>query len=207
MVVVLEGVSASAHRHLFDAMFEDRKKLFIDLLKWNIPALADRFEMDAFDSEDAIYLIALDDNGGHAGSMRLLPTIRSHILGQLFPSLCDGPVPADPSTFEITRLCLPARHSARERLAIRNRLISAMVDHALKIGIDRLTGVVEASFLTKVLAMGWRARKLGHTQRLDRSLLGAFEIRVDRNVPIQLAATGIYVPGTIAPAPAEQVAA
>src|SRR3546814_13100041 len=75
------------------------------------------------------------------GSLRLLPSNKPHILSELFPELCPAGVPTGPTTYEVTRLCLPVRHGAAERLRIRNALITAMVDHALTNGITRLTGV------------------------------------------------------------------
>ena len=207
MIVVLEGVERASHQRLFDTMFEDRKKLFVDLLGWNVSVIADRFEIDAYDGDDALYLIALDGDERHAGSMRLLPTHRPHILGELFPCLCDEPVPADPSTFEITRLCLPARYDARQRLATRNALISAMVDYALANGIDRLTGVVEASFRAKILAMGWRCRPLGPARKMAGAKLGAFEIIVKADTPALLVPNGIYSPGSSEPRSGKRIAA
>src|SRR3546814_2235788 len=74
-------------------MFEARKRVFIDLLKWDIPALAGRFELDHFDDVDATYLIVTDADGEHLASARLLLTTRPALLDSLFPELVDGPVP------------------------------------------------------------------------------------------------------------------
>lgn len=207
MIAVIKGNACLDHRRALDMMFEDRKRLFVDLLGWNVPVVAGRFEVDHFDDEHAIYLVEIDRAGGHAGSMRLIPSERPHILDSLFASLCKAGVPVSSSTVEITRLCLPARHGATERLAIRNRLISAMVDYALGAGIDALTGVVEMRFLTQVLAMGWRCEPLGAPQRIHGRLLGAFRISVDADTPARLVATGIYVSATIASASARARAA
>ncbi len=183
----------------FDLMLEDRKRLFVDLLGWNIAPADGRYEVDQFDGDRVAYLVAHDHDEPHLGSMRLLPSTGPHILADLFPDLCDGAIPRGPETYEITRLCLPARHGARRRLAIRHRLISAMVDHALATGITRMTGVVEASFLEQVLVMGWRAVPLGRPQRIGGALLGAFLIEIDRSTPERLAANGIYTVGALRP--------
>lgn len=180
-----------------DLMLEDRKRLFVDLLGWNIATTASRFEIDQFDGGSAIYIVASDQAEPHLGSMRLLPTTQPHILSELFAALCDAPPPRDPQISEVTRLCLPARHGARRRLAIRHRLISAMVDHALATGIERMTGVVEASFLEQVLVMGWRAVPLGPPRRIEGALLGAFLIEIDQTTPDRLAANGIYTSGAL----------
>src|SRR3546814_10173185 len=63
------------------AMFTARKQVFIDLLKWDLPALDGRFEIDQFDTPDARYLILLDpDDLRHRASARLLPTSAPHLL-------------------------------------------------------------------------------------------------------------------------------
>jgi acyl-homoserine lactone synthase len=166
-------------------------------LNWDVPVIEGRFEKDRFDDHEATYLIALDKERAHAGSMRLLPTTKSHILSELFPALCEGAIPHGPDTFEITRLCLPTRHGALKRLTIRNALISAMVDHTLERGIDTLTGVVEASFLEKILNMGWRCKPLGPPERAQGTTLQAFRIDIRRDTPELLSANGIYLSGTI----------
>ncbi len=174
------------------AMFEDRRRLFVDLMRWRVPTVAGRYEIDRFDGGQAVYIAETDGRGGHRGSLRLLPSLHPHILGDLFAALCDGPVPRGPDIWEITRLCLPARLGAPERLAVRNRVISAMVDHALDVGIAAFTGVVRPAFRDSILAMGWDAAPLGPSRDCDGMSLGAFRIAIDRETPARLAATGIY---------------
>lgn len=174
------------------AMFVDRRRLFIDLMRWQVPIVAGRYEIDRYDGDQAVYVAETDEQGGHRGSLRLLPTSQPHILGDLFSQLCEGPVPRGPGIWEITRLCLPTRLGARERLAVRNRLISAMVDHALDLGIASYTGVVRPAFRDSILAMGWDAAPLGPDRDCDGITLGAFRISIDGDTPARLAATGIY---------------
>src|SRR3546814_7448538 len=97
------------------AMFAARKEVFVDLLKWDLPVLDGRFEIDQFDTPAAHYLILADEWGRHRASARLLPTDSSHLLGDLYPFLCDGPVPAGPNVREITRFCLDRNQTAGER--------------------------------------------------------------------------------------------
>jgi acyl-homoserine lactone synthase len=174
------------------AMFEDRKRLFVDLMDWDVPVIEGRFEMDGFDDGHCVYLIAGDVDGAHLGSMRLLPTERPHLLDMLFRDLVEGAVPRGRDVWEITRLCLPTRLGAARRLVVRNRLISAMVDHALVEGITMLTGVVAAGFRRQVLDMGWRGWALGPDAVVSGQLLGAFAIAIDPMTPGLLRATGIY---------------
>src|SRR3546814_4512314 len=117
------------------AMFAARKEVFIDLLKWDLPVLAGAYELDQFDDPDAEYLILIDGQGRHRASARLLRTDRPHLLGDLYPHLCDGPVPTGPTVREITRFCLDRNQTTSERRSARNQLVTALAEHALRTGI------------------------------------------------------------------------
>jgi acyl homoserine lactone synthase len=191
MIQIIRGHDLADPLHA--AMFADRKRVFIDLLRWDVPVVGGRFEIDQYDGEPATYIMAHDGAGCHLGSLRLLPTLGPHILGDLFADLCDDDVPRAAAIAEITRLCLPL-DSAAARLGIRNALISAMVDHCREVGIKALTGVVSAAFRRQICAMGWRCAALGPARRIRGEQLGAFRIDLDADTPAQLAANGIYAP-------------
>ena len=201
MIHICQGYSPADRRHA--SMFRDRKALFVDLLGWNVPVVDGQYEIDRYDGDNAIYLIAVDDDGHHIGSMRLLRTEQPHLLTDLFAGLCTADIPRGPHVMEITRLCLPQRFGSAGRHWIRNRLISAMVDHALANEVSLLTGVVTAAYREQVLAMGWRAASLGPARLRDEIALGAFRLDIDAETPARLAANGIYAPGMIVPAAAE----
>ena len=193
MIHICQGYSLADARHA--SMFRDRKTLFVDLLGWEVPVVDGAFEIDPYDTDAALYLIALEEGGEHIGSMRLLPTEQGHLLSDLFAELCDDDIPRGRTVMEITRLCLPQRLGCAGRLSIRNRLITAMVDYALGGGVTALTGVVTAAYRDQVLAMGWRAEPLGPPRSRDGAMLGAFRLEIDADTPALLAAKGIYVAG------------
>jgi len=196
MIDIVLGNDRKAFQCKMEAMFAERKLVFVDLLKWPLPVTDDRYEIDQFDDDDAVYFIAALNDGSHLGSLRLLRTDRPHILGSLFPHLADDPVPAGPDTREITRLCLAPRLRASERRLVRNQLISAMVDYALANGIRTLTGVARTSWLAQIQAMGWRCRTLGAPQPVDGTPTGAFRIAIETSTPKDLVRTGVYVAAT-----------
>ena len=192
MIHIIEGVGAEREQPLLETMFEARKRLFIDLLDWDLEIVDERFEIDRFDDAYATYIIASDGSDVHSASMRLLPTTRPHLLGSMFERLCAGGVPVGADIFEITRLCLPASELASERKRLRNGLIRAMVDHALEHGIRTFTGVVTARFREQVLTMGWNAEALGPGIDMGGGRLGAFAIHIDEGTPARLEANDIY---------------
>jgi N-acyl-L-homoserine lactone synthetase len=192
MIHVIDHHVAAQYRPLLQAMFADRKRLFVDLFGWDVPVIDGQYEIDQFDTADTIYIVVVDAQGAHEASIRLMPTLRPHMLQCLFAYLCPGGVPTGPTTWESTRLCLPQRHGAARRRALRNILISTMVDVALARGIERLTGVIPDPFRKEVLAMGWRAEPLGPAVRISGGPIGAFAVHVEPDTPERLGWTGVY---------------
>lgn len=174
------------------AMFEARKRVFVDLLKWDVPVLADMYEIDQFDTIDAAYLVLADDCGKHRASTRLLRTDRPHILADLFPGLCASEVPSGPSIREITRFCLEPTLSSVERRKVRNQLVTALVEYALQSGVTDYTGVAGVSWFDQIAAFGWDCRALGPPCVIGCDRLVALHIRIDADTPAALAAAGIY---------------
>lgn len=172
-------------------MFAARKTVFVDLLKWQVPVLEGRYEVDQFDNVHARYLILTDRDGQHLGSARLLPTTRPHILDTLYPELCaDGPL-RSAAVYEITRFCLDRGLRADERRLVRNALVGTLVDHALATGIASYTAIAELGWFQQILAFGWRCRPLGLPQVLDGHMLAALRIEVTQDTPRMLAEAGI----------------
>lgn len=116
MLRIFEAGGDPAQDAVLAAMFEARKRVFVDLLGWDVPVLAGRFEVDQFDNGHAQYLVLTDAGGDHLASARLLPTTRPHILGDLNPELCEEAPPRGPDIAEITSEVLTPRrrsHDAR----------------------------------------------------------------------------------------------
>jgi len=189
------------------AMHVERKRVFRDTMRWDVALVSDTYEIDQFDDEHALYFIRVSDSGEHLGSFRLLPTIRPHMVSEVFPHLCDGDIPADDNIMEITRACVTPKVTAIERLRIRNQLISACVDYARDHGIHTYTCVVSSGFLAQILAMGWEVEPLGLPRRIDGVLTAALRITVDHTTPRRLSLTGIYAPSTISTTPVVELAA
>lgn len=197
MLSNLQSAALSRSDLALRAMFEARKRVFVDLLKWQVPVLAGRFEIDQFDTASAEYLILTDEAGAHRASARLLRTEGSHILADLFGHLCDGPVPSGPACREITRFCLEPCLTARERREARNQLVSALADHALRWGITDYTGVASPAWFEQIAGFGWDCRALGEARLVGDKRLIALHIRIDAQTTDSLAASGIYRPAAI----------
>ena len=192
MIQIFTGHPGLGASVTLDNMHRDRKRIFVDLLRWAVPIVDSVFEVDQFDTLDATYLIDAREDGEHLGSFRLLRTDRPHLLGSIFPDLCEGPFPAGPSILEITRGCLSPRLRAAERLRVRNRLISTAVDYALDQGLSHFTCIADSGWLKQIATLGWDCRPLGAPQRIAGVMTGALQIVLSDRTVEALRAGGTY---------------
>lgn len=187
--------SSRSESAVLGAMFEARKRVFVDLLRWDVPVLGGSWELDQFDTEEATYLVLADPAARHLASARLLRTDRPHILGTLFQKLCGDTPPASADTREITRFCLDRSLRAARRRQLRNQLVTALVEYALANGIARYTAVAELSWAQQILTFGWRCMPLGQ----PRDTLIALTIEIDADTPDRLAKAGNWLEPTTPP--------
>lgn len=174
------------------AMFAARKRVFVDLLGWDLPVLAGRFEVDQFDNPCAEYLVLADTDGTHCGSARLLRSDGPHLLGDLYAHLCPAGVPRERDVREITRFCLDPALGAVARRKTRNQLVTALAEHALAHGIAAYTGIATHAWFEQIARFGWVCRKLGPAGNLRASDLVALQITIDDQTLPGLIAGGVY---------------
>ncbi|RZF65471.1 autoinducer synthase [Sphingomonas populi] len=183
MLYVVQSAARPVSDAVLRSMFAARKSVFVDLLKWDVPVLDGRYEIDQFDDVHATYLILADPDGTHLGSARLLPTTRPHILDSLYAELCDEAPPQAADIFEITRFCLDRGLSARERRQVRDMLVTALVDHALAAGITAYSAIAEMGWFQQILAFGWRCMPLGLPRIIDGTMLAALRTEITPETP------------------------
>ncbi|HXW71032.1 MAG TPA: acyl-homoserine-lactone synthase [Methylocella sp.] len=192
-MTVIEDARCIAEDVILREMFEERKRVFVDLLKWDVPVLVDQYEIDQFDTEDAAYLVITGENGRHRASARLLRTDRPHLLDTVFSELCEGSLPTGPTIMEISRFCLSRRLSASERRVARNKLVTALADHALQQGITAYTGIAEMDWFQQIIGFGWKCYPLGISKSNGSPPLVALRIDITDETPSRLRDTGIYL--------------
>ena len=191
MLLIVDSTNRALEHKAMRTMFEARKRVFIDLLKWDIPALADRFELDHFDDTEATYLIVTDTEGEHLASARLLLTTRPALLDSLFPGLVAGEVPQGADVLEITRFCLSPGIGAQQRRIAREALLVGLAEFALANDIRTYTGVAELPWFRQIQTFGWECRLLGEPALHRGQALVALRIDIDTSTVAKLADAGI----------------
>jgi acyl homoserine lactone synthase len=107
MIKILNGKQKQTQQAALADMFRLRKKVFHDLLKWDVLVQGD-FEMDHYDDANPIYVMSYDDNTGRLrGALRLLPTLGPNMLDDTFPVLLDNqPEVRSAAIWESSRFCI-----------------------------------------------------------------------------------------------------
>ncbi|MEZ5996456.1 MAG: acyl-homoserine-lactone synthase [Hyphomonadaceae bacterium] len=179
MVLVIDAAHARDCSDMLKDMHRMRKAVFVDGLGWRLPVTRDGLEIDQFDTADAVYLLDVDAKTLCLNaSVRLLPTVRPHVLGDLFDQTCDNGAPRSEDVWEISRLCTAPRLDAEAALWARRRICLGLVEYGLLNGIDRYSCVINTSWLAGFLRPGWVCEPLGAPVEINGETLGAFTISV-----------------------------
>lgn len=180
-IVLPENRFAFAHALL--GMHSDRKEVFVNRLGWALPSRESWLEVDEFDNDEAVYLLAREPNTGkHQGSVRLLPSTRPHVLASVFPQLCAIGVPTGVDCWEISRLVAsPSQSSGTALIRVYRLLALALVEFALLNDIRTYSLVVEFTRVPALLSVGWDVHPLGLPTLCCDERLQALQIVIGEN--------------------------
>ncbi|HEY0107506.1 MAG TPA: acyl-homoserine-lactone synthase [Rhizomicrobium sp.] len=145
-----------------EEMFRIRHAIYVEGRGWRAIARADGREIDQFDTEDASYLLGLNEQGGVTSGVRLLPTTGPHLMRDVFAhTVTWGRVPCDARVFEMTRYFVwgDVRGDAR-RQAVRE-VFCGIVEYALAHRLSHISVVCDTFFVPRLLEAGWKLHHLG----------------------------------------------
>lgn len=165
MILIINAENRSLFASELIEMHRQRKAVFVDGYGWKVPVSGD-MEVDGYDDESTTYLIAKSDSNGAEvfASARLLPTIRPHLMADLFLAACGGTAPSGPSIWEVSRFCVnPRIRSRRKRVELLWEMACAVMETALLYGVEKVTFVANGALLPLALDCGWSAVRLGPT--------------------------------------------
>jgi acyl-homoserine lactone synthase len=162
-VHVVTATNRDSYADALEQSYRLRHQIFVGERGWTGLARPDGRDVDTFDDEHAIYLLAIDGSRV-VGGQRLRPTVLPHMLSEVFPHLVHRSVPRRPDVYECTRYFV-----VRERRFGRTdwRLLAAIQAYCLEEGISELTAVVEMWWLPRWQQAGFRTRPLGLPQKVE----------------------------------------
>ena len=143
-------------------MFRRRHDIFVTRRGWRELARPDGLEMDQFDTEKAIYLLSIRDDGTVDGGLRLVPTTEPHLLANVFPHFVTGEVPRGPNIFEMTRYFSIRDHAERRLMRrVRGELLCAMFEYCLGQGVQWITTMLDTFYVHRMRDNNWHEITLG----------------------------------------------
>lgn len=142
--------------------FRIRHDIYVGERKWKAIERADGLERDQFDDDDSIYVLAVEDEHVVGGS-RLRPTLKPHLLGEVFPHLAQvHGVPRGADIYEWTRLfILKERRGGWGNAALPGQIVCGGLEYCLDEGINAFTLILEMWWVPRFHEMGWRITPLG----------------------------------------------
>ncbi len=197
-------------RHAFATpligMYHDRKRVFVDHLGWRLKSPGSWLELDDYDNDVAVYLMARDaGDGSHIGSVRLLPTTGPHMMDGVFPDLCaDGALRGE-TVWEISRLVATTNGRAGTRLLRVHRMLAlAIVEFAILNGIDSYVLVAESQRVPALLSVGWQVTPLSLPTEHEGEMIEALRIHIGTDSLARMRRRlGVETPMLLAATPAE----
>ncbi|MFT4117988.1 acyl-homoserine-lactone synthase [Bradyrhizobium sp.] len=172
-------VISAANRHLYEDVIERhfrvRHEIFVEERKWEALRRPDGCDIDAYDNEDAIYLLALENRRVLGGS-RLYPTTKPTMMSEVFPHLAAvRGCPVGALVWEWSRFFV-----ARERRdgALNLQLMAAAQEFCLDQGIERLCLVMETWWLPRFQDIGFVVTPLGLPALIENSWTMAATIEI-----------------------------
>jgi acyl-homoserine lactone synthase len=158
------------NRHLYksqlDQMFRLRCVHFVEERGWSGMRVENGKEMDDWDDDRMVYLLALDEHGDVLVSMRARPTDDKCIVADVFPQLvhADSLPVKGKDIWEISRIFMVKRMRNRAGLRLRDKVFLASVELAVAAGATRLVGIIDTFLLAQATRFPWRLRPLGLPQ-------------------------------------------
>ena len=151
----------------YKRLAEYRHQVFVERLGWEDLRSESGLEMDQFDRNDTIYIVAEEDDGHIVGCARLLPTTKPYLLGEVFPQLYNGlSPPCSPDVWELSRfsaLDINKRNASSSQVSspIARQLLEESISCAVAQGAKRLITVSPLGIERLLLRSGFNSHRAG----------------------------------------------
>ncbi|GHF24755.1 isovaleryl-homoserine lactone synthase [Kordiimonas sediminis] len=178
MIVIINRLNRDDYTDLLDQMYRQRYDIFIKRFGWDLPNDG-VLEIDEYDTDDAVYILSVDDEMNIKASMRLCPTMKPHLMADKFAHLCFKGVPTGPSIMEVTRF-YSLDHYKRDDLPqhFTGELRAAMLEYALSEGLTQLTCIANLTIIPNMLKTGYDLTPLGLPILKKNECIMAYAINV-----------------------------
>ena len=168
LVHVINHTNATLYSDVLRDLFRVRHDIFVKEKQW-VPPSDDGLEFDQYDTDDATYLVGLDDDGRVITGSRFIPADRPHMLTDIFHYTLERRT-EDRTVAEWTRGFIrpDIRGLASARILV--AFCAAVQQWAMEEGVTKVGGIQELYWLPLWRKMGWKVDMLGQTVEIDGAM-------------------------------------
>jgi acyl homoserine lactone synthase len=187
MIRLFSGTTRHLHLGAMDEMFRLRKRVFHDLLKWEV-RVDDTWEVDQYDLSNPTYVLSYSDQTGKLrGALRLLPTLGPNMLDDTFPILLGRhPRIRDAAIWESSRFCIDPEISqdrASNQVTIAAaELMCGVGELGLASGLSHIVTVTDPLLERMFRRMGCPGERIGEPQRIGNAEAVAVSWEIGRDL-------------------------
>lgn len=168
-------------------IFKLRKKVFHDLLKWDVKLEGD-WEIDEYDKANPVYVASYDDTTKKLrGALRLLPTLGLNMLNDTFPQLIGAKKEIrSASVWESSRFCIDpeiSQNRAVNQVTIAAaELMCGVGELSIESQISDIVTVTDVFLERMFRRMGCPGNRLGAPQKIGSVKAVALAWEIDENL-------------------------
>lgn len=171
-VHAVDAANRGAYSDVLEAHFRIRHDIYVGERGWLDLERPDGREVDAFDTEDAVYLLGLTADRQVVAGSRLVPSLKPHLMSEVFPQLAPGGVPRATDIFEWTRIfVVPAFRTPGRPCPAAGAIYCGILEYCLGAKIRQLSIVCEEYWFDRLDRFGWNPKKLGPPLSHQSSLI------------------------------------
>ncbi|THV24958.1 acyl-homoserine-lactone synthase [Peteryoungia ipomoeae] len=170
MIRIINGSRRNQFPAEMDAMHRLRKRVFHDLLGWDV-SVEDAWEIDSYDRSNPLYVLSYGENGALRGSLRLLPTLGPNMLDDTFPILLgDGPEIRAADIWESSRFCIDPEisqdRSSNQVTIAAAELMCGVGELGLSSGLSHIVTVTDVFLERMFKRMGCPGERIADPHRI-----------------------------------------
>ena len=167
-MLIINGKQAHLYQEKLTEAYRLRHEIFVEEKGWEDIRRSNGLEIDQFDNEHAIHMLHYDDNQ-LVGYQRLLPTTQPYLLSEVYPELCDEPIPNDCHTWEWTRFAVAKeyRKGGRKLSRVGNLLLSGIVEWGLANDVDSVVIEMNPVWLLRLVQLRFKVYPLGFSKNIS----------------------------------------
>ena len=167
MIRIITSENINDYSDLSEKVWRFRHAQFVERLGWSELSSLDGREIDRFDTDDAIHLVAEKD-GRVVGYTRLLRTSGPHLLSDVYPQMMQGnDWPREDTVYERTRCISDVDAGKFGDVQASHLLITGVLEFCLVAGIKGMIVETHPKLVTWMLETGYKVDTLNTPQDMN----------------------------------------